>query len=317
MIELGTMLILGGCLVYSLFNALFFAFVYYRRRQLEREEGLALTEFDPHGDQHVHAHSAGPGALKFQVVPIERPLSHNAWLHEVAMRHLCSSSKLVAVKTLHGHNKDNDGGVEAGPIRQGDILLRIRNLYGPFTDAKLVTRFFHRNRKFDTPVLVYRYDQERAVGEVLDVVVKPGTEMGSATFEKMPVKTNRALSEAFNNRPKRQNRRMSRDLKERVFGGGAANTNTTDTDSSSNRASAAGQGDPCHQHPCQHHRRRWSGCWSEDSGEECGICFENYPNAILHPCGHRICVNCHNNMYVKSCPYCREPIKRCQYELLV
>ena len=115
MIELGTMLILGGCLVYSLFNALFFAFVYYRRRQLEREEGLALTEFDPHGDQHVHAHSAGPGALKFQVVPIERPLSHNAWLHEVAMRHLCSSSKLVAVKTLHGHNKDNDGGVEAGP----------------------------------------------------------------------------------------------------------------------------------------------------------------------------------------------------------
>ena len=60
---------------------------------------------------------------------------------------------------------------------------------------------------------------------------------------------------------------------------------------------------------------------SDEMGETaentCGICFDNYPNAILHPCGHRICVNCHNMLYVKSCPYCRTPIKKCNYELLV
>ena len=44
MLEVGTMLILVGCLFYSMFNALFFAFVYYRRRRLAIEEGEIFGE---------------------------------------------------------------------------------------------------------------------------------------------------------------------------------------------------------------------------------------------------------------------------------
>ncbi|QDZ21006.1 RING-type domain-containing protein [Chloropicon primus] len=269
MIELGTMLILGGCLVYSLFNALFFVFVYYRRRQLEREDGLSIAMHSP---SNLLFQSVQSG-FNFQVVPIEKPLSHNAWLHQVAMKHLCTSNKLVGIKSI-------DPGLvcRAAPttIQPGDILLRIRNLHGPFTDLKMVTRFFHQNRKFDTPVLVYRFDQESCKGEILDLVIKPSTELLKATFEKMPVKTDKCLVDALKPKAAKQ--------KDEVY---VLNK---------------------HQAPDE---------LDENFENTCGICFENYPNAILHPCKHRICVNCHNQMYVKSCPYCREPIKRCQYELLI
>ena len=189
------------------------------------------------------------------------------------MKHLCNTNKLVGIKST----RDKPSGVQlpATTICPGDILLRIRNLYGPFTDVKMVTRFFHRNRKFDTPVLVYRYDPESCRGKILDLMIKPSTELSHLSFEKMAVKTHKQVVEAYKS-PKNKKNAVSVVYK--------------------------------HQVPDE---------MDETPENTCGICFENYPNAILHPCGHRICVNCHNLLYVKSCPYCREPIKRCQYELLI
>ena len=67
MMELGTMLILAGCLAYSIFNAMFFVFVYYRRRMLEREEGISFTESAPPDLMFQSTPS-----LRYQVVPIEK-----------------------------------------------------------------------------------------------------------------------------------------------------------------------------------------------------------------------------------------------------
>ena len=191
------------------------------------------------------------------------------------MKHLCTSSKLVGIKTLKPW-------LDGGPcnISPGDILLRIRNLYGPFTDVKMVTRFFHRNRKFDTPVLVYRFDPESSKGEILDLMIKPNEDLLHANFEKMAVKTDKALVEAYKPKSPRKSK-SGKDAVSIVYK---------------------------HQMPDE---------MDETQENTCGICFENYPNVILHPCKHRICVNCHNQMYVKSCPYCRGPIEKCQYELLI
>ena len=154
---------------------------------------------------------------------------------------------------------------------------RIRNLYGPFNDVKMVSRFFHQNRKFDTPILVYRYDQESAKGEILDLMTKPSEDFLNASFSQMTIKTDPALREAY---------KTVKDSK---------NNNEVST---VNKHQVMDEVD-------------------ETPDNTCGICFDHYPNAILHPCKHRICVNCHNHMYVKSCPYCRTPIEKCNYELII
>ncbi len=164
------MLILAGCLLYSVFNAMLFAFVYYRRKQMERMEAT-FTGTGPDPPQQL--------MQQLRSLSIDKSLTHNAWLHEVAMRQICTSKELVGLKQLkeagprafaskNTRHLALAGAQHHSPIRERDIFLRIRNLYGPFVDVQIVNRVFHENRKFDTPVLVYRYDE----------VTKPQVEAG-------------------------------------------------------------------------------------------------------------------------------------------
>ena len=55
------MLILAGCLFYSIFNALFFVFVYYRRRRYAEEEELFSQPNSPNLQ-----------VQRFQIVPLDK-----------------------------------------------------------------------------------------------------------------------------------------------------------------------------------------------------------------------------------------------------
>mmetsp|Transcript_13678 Transcript_13678/g.34375 ORF Transcript_13678/g.34375 Transcript_13678/m.34375 type:complete len:309 (-) Transcript_13678:115-1041(-) len=308
MLGLGTMLILAGCLLYSVFNAMLFAFVYYRRQQMERMEA-SFTGTGPDPPMQLLEQ-------QLQVLPInQKSLTHNTWLHEVAMRQICTNKKLVGVKQLkpdRGTGSGKAGGQHhanenpspspppesLGPIRERDIFLRIRNLYGPFVDVKIVSRVFHENRKFDTPILVYRYDEESAQGEILDLVIKPSRDLLQASFAQIPVKADANLRRVFEPFVKEKEGKKWR-LSKSGKGKGEA------------RTSAGDEVSVVYKHQTSDEME------DETSENVCGICFDHYPNAILHPCKHRICVNCFNLLQVKSCPYCRKPIEKCNYELLI
>ena len=47
---------------------------------------------------------------------------------------------------------------------------------------------------------------------------------------------------------------------------------------------------------------------SHDAEDTCGICLSNKNNAIIVPCGHKICSECSESWFCEhlECPYCRE-----------
>lgn len=306
--NLTTLLVIAGVIIYAVCNATMFALIYWKRRLLDSN--------DPSSVLFHH----------FQVVPLPKTLTHNNWLHDVAMRKLYGADKLVGVQAVSAKAKsstserlarffkrksapkDGDVACDAAaphgkedpcPLQEGDIILRIGHLFGPFTDMKIVDNALQENRRFQTQMLIYRTkgSDADASGDVEDPCSCSGcTKPVILDLSVLPCKTMKRVELGYMSAQTPWPLDWSNLNGPRGHRGHSASKDWGSLCSDDSDASLQ---------------------LSSDSKEVCGICLDAVPNAVLSPCNHKICIDCHNLLIRKSCPYCREPIVQTKYELLI